>query len=105
MPILISRIGDAAGEIDLGVFTRLQSGPWPERNRDHAFAIAPGLLEGGRHSAAISHDADCLTCTLKSLSEADANLSRNAHMELTLETMFIQLARASRRPVTSGTGR
>jgi len=45
---------------------------------------------------AATHDARSLTSALDHLAEADANLARNAHIELTLESMFIRLARSAR---------
>ena len=41
-------------------------------------------------------NAKSIVSSLRRLSEAEANLARNAHIELTLETMFIQLSKAAR---------
>jgi hypothetical protein len=45
--------------------------------------------------------AAALTAALGHLSEADANLGRNAQVELALETLFVRLAAAARGVVTS----
>jgi len=39
-----------------------------------------------------THTPAALVSALQQLSQADANLARNAHIELTLETLFIKLA-------------
>ena len=46
---------------------------------------------------ASAHTTDQLQQALRRLSEAEYHLSRNAHIELALETLFIQLTRAARR--------
>ncbi len=48
---------------------------------------------------AAAHTTDSILASLRHLREADANLGRNANIELTLESLFIRLAQANRAQV------
>ncbi len=49
-----------------------------------------------------THTTASLVSALKHLSDAETNLARNAHIELTLETLFIRLAQSTDRPLRRG---